>query len=57
MRGEREAGGKEGSALAHDCELCSVYLAAQTAEDLHLQCPFSLGDALSDTRNKRGLSS
>lgn len=53
----REGGGKEGSALAHDYELCSLYLADQTAEDLGLQCSFSLGDALSDTRNKRGLSS
>lgn len=52
--GER---GKEGSALAHDYELCSVYLADQTAEDFDLQCSSSLGDALSDTRNKRDLSS
>lgn len=57
LQGRREGGGKEDSALAHDYELCSVYLADQTAEDFDLQCSFSLGDALSDTRNKRGLSS
>lgn len=51
--GEREGGGgKEGSALAHDSELCSVCLADRTAEDLELQCSISLGDALSEMRKR-----
>lgn len=53
-----EGEGKEGSALVHDYELCSVYLAGQTAEDLDLQCSFLSGRCyLGDTRKKRGLCS